>query len=102
MTHAMSTYQPSNKGNIFDIATRAQIVTLKRYTNMTSDQISAITGVQPQQIVQYNKTASDRGYEAGPLTAKYLEDSPRTERTKKADIANIGDSTLGNGSGLKT
>ena len=55
------------KGNTYDIATRAQIVTLKTYTSLSNDQISAITGADPRQIQRYAKAAKDRGYQKGEI-----------------------------------
>ncbi|KAK3712776.1 hypothetical protein LTR37_008866 [Vermiconidia calcicola] len=59
-TAAGSEHPPT--GNAYDIATRAQIVTLKQYTKLGNAEISAITGATPRQIQRYIKTAEQRGW----------------------------------------
>ena len=74
---------PSNKGNRYDIATRAQIVTLRHFTNFTNDEIARWTGCSPRQISGFNSTAIQRGFvkeEGKPLKIAHLEDKPRSGR----------------------
>ena len=72
-----SSYKPGYMGNVYEIATRAQVVTLKRFTNLTNDQISAITGVNPRQVTKYNSTATEHGNDGGQLLDKHIKDGLR-------------------------
>lgn len=65
------------KGNIVDLAVRAQIVRLKTYTDLSNDRIEAITGVSVRQIQRFYSKAKDRGFsKEKPLLALYLLDEP--------------------------
>ena len=76
----------SSSGNTYDVAVRAQVVTLKHYTNLTNDRISSITGVGPRQIALYNSNAKHRGYKLDqPLLSEYVEDAKRTGSARKGN-----------------
>jgi hypothetical protein len=72
-------------GNVCSLSTRAQIVFLKQYTNMTNAEISTITGADPATIKRFNKEAVVRGFDKdGPLLDEHLVNKERVEVSGKS------------------
>ena len=75
------------RANHFGIAVRAQVLTLREYTNMTINQVAAITGVGSREVSNIMKRARDRGYRKDspiPLQDKFFQDAPRSGRPATA------------------
>lgn len=73
-----------------DIATRAQVVTMKTYTQKTSEQIATLTGLSRTTVDRIYARAIERGFDqhASPIiTDEFVKDKPRSGRPKKQDLA---------------
>lgn len=70
-----------------DIATRATVVALKAYTDKSSLQIAAITGLSVSTINRIYAKAIERGFEPNHtvIEDKYVADAPRSGRPTKQD-----------------
>lgn len=67
-----------------DIATRAQILTLKEHTGYKNSQIEAITGVSARNIQRIVAEAYDRGYKEGnKVLNSHVDSKPRSGRPTK-------------------
>ena len=58
------TNRANKRANHFGIAIRAQVLTLKTYTKLKNDEITAITGVQTREIQNICKRAKERSFDA--------------------------------------
>lgn len=72
-----------------DVATRAAAVALKAYTDKTSSQIAAITGLSVSTINRIYAKAIERGFEPhhNVIEDAYVVDAPRSGRPTKQDSA---------------
>jgi transposase len=78
----------NSSGNRFDIAVRAQILTLKMYTDMTVSQICELTKCSKSTVERVYRTALKRGYsKPNPIKAEYVVDGAHTGRPRKRDEA---------------
>jgi hypothetical protein len=73
----------------YDIATRAQVVTLKLVLKLDNGQIEALTGVQSRTVNSIADKALDRGFnpQSSPpvVLDKHVCDAPKTGRPSKQD-----------------
>lgn len=72
-----------------DIATRATVVALRAYTDKSSSQIAAITGLSVSTVNRIYAKAIERGFDPhrGVIEDAYVIDAPRSGRPTKQDPA---------------
>ncbi|KAL2142930.1 hypothetical protein VTI28DRAFT_509 [Corynascus sepedonium] len=70
-----------------DIATRAQVLTLKLIAQLDNDQIEALTGLKARTVNNIVSKALERGFDPTRVPAvildKHVSDAPKTGRPSK-------------------
>ncbi|KAJ5899945.1 hypothetical protein N7495_004689 [Penicillium taxi] len=71
-----------------DLAIRAQVVSLKAFTELTSSEIATMTGLSKSSVNSIYARAKERGFDHNldcAIYDRYVEDAPRSGRPQKQE-----------------
>ena len=78
-------------GNQYDLATRAQMVTLSQYTALSNMDISKITGAHHRQVQRFVNTAKERGWsKEQPLKVSHVQNKREKPRGRPRKPDQVG------------